>query len=309
VPADPLPSTESDSGTSRAFSISSKEKIVLTIAGFDPSGGAGILADLKTLHAQGLYAMACITALTLQNTQGVRAVEPVSATTVRATLETLAADVSFAAVKIGMLGTGAVAGVVAEFLQGLHGTSIKEGAAPQVVKPGSGGITIVLDPILRSSSGAELLDAAGQRVLREQLLAQVGWITPNLPELAALTERPLAQSRSEIEASAQALWRQAEALGNPSLRVVVTGGHGRQPEDLLWVGNSGQWFAGERVETRSTHGTGCTFSSALAARLALGEDAAEAVYNAKAYVAGALRSAPSIGQGHGPLEHFWQMRR
>ena len=246
--------------------------------------------------------MACITALTVQNSQGVRAVEPVEAATVRATLETLAEDVSFAAIKIGMLGTGAVVEVVAEFLDSLRGSELPAATLEAARIP------IVLDPIVRSSSGAELLDAAGQQILRERLLAVAGWITPNLPELAALTGRPVATSRAEVEASAQALLAQAETLGNPHLRVVVTGGHAERPDDLLWTGNGGQWFAGERVETQSTHGTGCTFSSALAARLVLGDGDAEAVRAAKDYVTAAMRAAQPIGQGHGPLEHFWRRR-
>ncbi len=261
------------------------------------------MADIKTFHAQGLYGMACITALTVQNSQGVRAVEPVEAATVRATLETLVEDVSFAAIKIGMLGTGAVAEVAAEFLDGLRSSEL-----PAATLEGDR-IPIVLDPIVRSSSGAELLDAAGQQILRERLLAVAGWITPNLPELTALTGRPVATSRAEVEASAQALLQMAATLGNSHLRVVVTGGHAERPDDLLWTGNGGQWFAGERVETQSTHGTGCTFSSALAARLVLGDGDAEAVRAAKDYVTGAMRAAQPIGQGHGPLEHFWRRRQ
>ncbi len=296
MPAVPPPSSVPNPGSSPTEHGSSPQKILLTIAGFDPSGGAGILADIKTFHAHGLYGMACITALTVQNTQGVRAVEPVPIERMRAELEALSVDVTFAAVKIGMLGTGAIAAGVAEFLG-------RVGDAP------GGPVPIVLDPILRSSSGAEMLDAAGQRAMRGPLLARAGWVTPNLLELATLTGRSVARGRSEVEASAQALVKLAAEAGHPDLRVVVTGGHAAQPDDLLWTGSGGQWFAGERVKTRSTHGTGCTFSSALAARLALGDGDAEAVRNAKAYVTGALRSARPIGLGHGPLEHFWRWRQ
>ncbi len=303
MPSVPQPFPALDSALSPAQRGPSLPKVLLTIAGFDPAGGAGILADIKTFHAHGLYGMACITALTVQNTQGVRAVEPVAAATVQATLQTLAEDVSFAAIKIGMLATGAVAAVVADFLDGLLGSK------QRTPTPVGDRIPVVLDPIVRSSSGAELLDAAGRQILQERLLAVVGWVTPNLPELAVWTGRPVATSRAEVEASAQALLQQAVALGNPGLRIVVTGGHAERPDDLLWTGTGGEWFAGERVETRSTHGTGCTFSSALAARLALGDGDAEAVRAAKAYGTEAIRAARPIGQGHGPLEHFWPWQR
>ncbi len=235
--------------------------------------------------------MACITALTVQSTLGVLAVEPVSARTVSETLRSLSGDVRFAAIKIGMLATGEIASVVAAFLKGQSGLAK---------------VPVVLDPILRSSSGAELLDAAGQVVLRNDLLALVDWITPNLQELAALTGRAVTQTREETEASGQVLLELAAKLGNPTLRVVVTGGHAARPDDLLMSLNAGShWFPGQHIATQATHGTGCTFSSALAARLALGNADRSAVEAAKSYVAGAMRAADPIGQGHGPVDHFW----
>ncbi len=268
--------------------------ILLTIAGFDPSAGAGILADLKTFAAHGVYGMAAITALTVQSTLGVQRVEPTSPVTLSETLHSLAGDVRFSAIKIGMLATKDLADAVADFLS----------TQPDV--------PVVLDPILLSSSGRVLLDLPGQQVLRSRLLARAHWITPNLEELAVLTARTVTDSREGTESSAQALLEMAAELGNPGLRVVVTGGHAAQPDDLLMVadstGNQRHWFPGERIETRATHGTGCTFSSALAARLALGDDDLSAVAAAKAYVTGAMRAAYPIGHGHGPLNHFWQQR-
>jgi len=266
--------------------------IALTIAGFDPSAGAGILADIKTFAAHGIYGMACITALTVQSTLGVQGMEPVAAHVLGETLLCLVGDVRLAAIKVGMLATGEIAGAVAGFLRS---------------QPG---VPVVLDPILRSSSGAELLDASGQAVLRKELLARADWITPNLEELAALTGRAISETHEETEASAQALLEMAARLGNPGLRVVVTGGHAARPDDLLiTLAADSQWFPGQRIVTRSTHGTGCTFSSALAARLALGDtDISMIVEAAKIYVTGAMRAAPPIGQGKGPLDHFWNRR-
>ncbi|HEX4020000.1 MAG TPA: bifunctional hydroxymethylpyrimidine kinase/phosphomethylpyrimidine kinase [Acidobacteriaceae bacterium] len=269
----------------------SPSTLLLTIAGFDPSAGAGILADIKTFAAHGLYGMACITALTVQSTLGVRGVEPVAAHTVDETLVSLAGDVQFSAIKIGMLATGELVQVVAAFLRS---------------QPG---IPVVLDPILQSSSGASLLDASGQRRLRQDLLALATWITPNINELAALTGRPLSATKAETEASAQALLEMAARLGNPDLRIVVTGGHAHpasNPDDLFLTSHGSHWVPGEWVETNATHGTGCTFSSALAARLVLGDADLPAVEAAKAYVTGALRAAQPIGHGKGPVHHFWR---
>jgi hydroxymethylpyrimidine/phosphomethylpyrimidine kinase len=254
--------------------------VVLTIAGFDPSSGAGITADLKGFAAHRLYGASAITALTVQSTLGVRRVEPVSPDLLRDTLDCLAADLSFAGVKIGMLGTGEVAGVVAEFLE----------------KTGIPAGRVALDPVLRSSSGRELLSEDGVRRLKSDLLPRVGWATPNSEELAVLAEMPV-RSREAVPAAAARL-----AERYPGLNVVVTGGHLDAPDDFLRTAEGEtRWFAGERIETRATHGTGCAFSSALLARLVRGDDPAEAVAAAKAYVAGAMRSAQPIGKGRGPV--------
>lgn len=265
--------------------------VCLTIAGFDPSSGAGITADLKTFAAHGVYGVAAITALTVQSTQEVRALEPVRPSLFRETLECLASDMSLVGVKLGML---ASAGLVAE---ADHFLRVRPELRPNVV----------LDPVLRSSSGAALLDAEGTALLRERLLGVVGWITPNLDELALLTGVEV-RTRERVPAAAERLARQAASIGNPGLAIVVTGGHLDRPDDYLLFNEQGSWLSGERVETRSTHGTGCAFSSALLAELVLGRGSMGAVEAAKRYVANALRTAYPVGQGRGPLHHLFAYR-
>jgi hydroxymethylpyrimidine/phosphomethylpyrimidine kinase len=262
--------------------------VCLTIAGFDPSSGAGITADLKTFAAHGVYGVAAITALTVQSTQGVRSLEPVRPSLFRETLECLAEDVSLDGVKLGML---AGAGLVAEAEHFLR-------ARPELRAK------VVLDPVLRSSSGAGLLDAEGTALLRERLLGVVGWTTPNLNELALLTDVE-ARTREQVPAAAERLARQAAKFGNPDIAIVVTGGHLDRPDDYLLLQGKGSWLTGERVETRSTHGTGCAFSSALLAELVLGRTGVDAVEAAKRYVTTALRAAYPVGQGRGPLHHLF----
>jgi hydroxymethylpyrimidine/phosphomethylpyrimidine kinase len=262
--------------------------VCLSIAGFDPSSGAGVTADLKTFAAHGVYGVAAITALTVQSTQGVRSLEPVRPSLFRETLECLAEDISLDGVKLGML---AGAGLVAEAEHFLR------------ARPGLRA-TVVLDPVLRSSSGAGLLDAEGTALLRERLLGVVGWITPNVNELALLTESEV-RTREQVPAAAERLARQAAKIGNPDIAIVVTGGHLDRPDDYLLLQGKGSWLPGERVETRSTHGTGCAFSSALVAELVLGRTGLDAVEAAKRYVTGALRAAYPVGQGRGPLHHLF----
>ncbi len=262
--------------------------IVLSIAGYDPSGGAGVLADLKTFAAHGVYGMACITALTVQSTQGVQRVQALAPGLVMESLDCLASDVRFSSIKVGMLGEHTVATAVVNWLHG------------QV------GVPVVLDPVLRSSSGSHLLDEEGIKMLREEWLGRVDWITPNLTELAALASVRLPVNRAETEDAASQLQQLAARRGNPGLKIVVTGGHAEKPDDLLLTGAGHRWYPGEHVETTSTHGTGCAFSSALASRLALGDDDDSAVRSAKEFVTGALRNAFPVGQGKGPLNHFWR---
>jgi hydroxymethylpyrimidine/phosphomethylpyrimidine kinase len=258
--------------------MASPPPIVLTIAGFDPSSGAGVTADIKTLAAHGCYGVACITALTVQSTQGVKAVAPVPANLVAETLAELAGDLSPAAIRVGMLGSAGVAQEVAGFL--------KTQSCP-----------LVLDPVLRSSSGAELLDAEGVAVLSTQLLPLATVITPNLAEAAALTGLEVG-SLEQMKAAA------ARLHDAGARNVVITGGHLAAPVDLLSEGGRLTEFPGERIESRSTHGTGCAFATALAANLARGRSLAESVARAQAYVRAAIAAAYSLGRGTGPINHL-----
>lgn len=268
------------------------KSVALSIAGFDPGSGAGITADLKTFAAHRIYGVACISALTVQSTQGVRAVEPLSASLVRQTLDCLAEDVFLSGIKIGMLGSAEIVGEVVSFLTRQSANFDRN--------------FIVLDPVLRSSSGTPLLDANGVCILRDELLQCIGWITPNIEELAILIgENPV--SRDQVPGAAARLKDLAAQLGNNELNVVVTGGDLSRPDDFLLTASSEQhWFPGEKIATTSTHGTGCAFSSALLCRLISGLRGREAVAAAKEYVTEALRSAYPIGKGKGPMNHFYR---
>jgi hydroxymethylpyrimidine/phosphomethylpyrimidine kinase len=267
-------------------------RTVLTIAGFDPSSGAGVTADLMVFAAHGLFGISCVTALTVQSTVGVMATDPIAAEMVRSTLDCLEADLPAAGIKIGMLSTTANVAVVVDFLTELHSLRSPEQRTP-----------VVLDPVLRSSSGRELLDPAGVRLLRERLLPLVDWITPNLDELGILTGQSVVD-RDDLEGAARSL----QSLGS-NLNVFATGGHLDTPDDLV-LAASGElrWLAGEKIVTQSTHGTGCALSSALLSRIVLGEDAFSASIGAKEYVAEAMRRASPLGRGHGPINHLWPLR-
>jgi hydroxymethylpyrimidine/phosphomethylpyrimidine kinase len=260
--------------------------VVLSIAGFDPSSGAGTLADIKTLAAHGCYGVGCITALTVQSTAGVKRVEPVSAELVRETLEELAADLPIAAARIGMLGSAAVLEAVADFLS----TS----RVPQVV----------LDPILHSSSGADLIDRKGFERMPRLLFPYSTVVTPNIAEAAQLTGLPV-NNVAEMKAAA----RRLHQMG--ARNVVVTGGHLERPIDLLSMAEEEECeqleFASEHVRSTSTHGTGCAFSTAIAANLALGKQLRDAVVLAKAYVTKAIARAYPLGHGPGPIHHLFRM--
>lgn len=257
---------------------------ILSIAGSDPSGGAGIQADIKAISANGGYAMAAITALTAQNTQSVVAVQMIPPDMISAQIAAIRADIRIDAVKIGMLGDAAIIAAVMQALQGLD--------AP-----------IVLDPVMVAKSGDRLLQADAVAALRDMLpLATV--ITPNLPEAADLLDQPEATTRDQMQAQAQALL----ALGPKA--VLLKGGHlaGDDCPDLLATNTGLTWLPGARQATRKTHGTGCTLSSALATLLGQGVPLGQAARQAKAYVADAIASANdlTVGQGHGPTHHFHQ---
>lgn len=263
----------------------------LTIAGFDPSAGAGVTADLKVFAAHGIYGMAAVTALTVQSTLGVRDSRAVEAGLLKETLACLGEDVDFAGIKIGMLAGRELVEVVADFLAGL-GDEARE--------------RVVLDPVIASSSGRALLEPDGVEALERRLLGLVGWITPNWDEAAALTGLPVG-SREEIAAAAGRLQEMAAEAGNGDLNVVVTGGHGERPDDFLRTPRGEEhWLTGERVETNATHGTGCAFSTALTCGLIEGFPAYPAVEAAKAYVTAALHAAYPVGTGKGPLNHLYR---
>lgn len=260
-------------------------KTVLTIAGFDPSSGAGVTADLMVFRTHGLFGTSCITGLTVQSTVGVRATHPVDATVVRETLDCLWDDLPAVGIKIGMLTTAANVGAVADFLERVR----------------KSGVAVVLDPVLRSSSGRELLEGDGVAVMRERLLPLVDWVTPNLDELAILSGRRVVE-RDDVPEAARALQRAVRGLN-----VMATGGHLSVPDDFVMTADGRmRWLAGERVETNSTHGTGCALSSALLCGLVRGD--VDSPRSAKEYVTGALRAARAMGKGRGPVEHLWQMR-
>ena len=260
--------------------------VVLTIAGFDPSSGAGITADIKTIAAHGCYGVSCITALTVQSTQGVNQVEGIKPALVTATLEELVSDLDIAGVHIGMLGNARVCLAVADFL-----------AAHKLPN-------VVLDPILKSSSGADLLDKQGKAVLVEKLLPLATLVTPNTAEAAALTETPVTSPEQMQQAAARLHEMGAKA-------VVVTGGDLEKATDLLsFPGSKGmeqEIFKAERQRSKSTHGTGCAFATAIACHLALGRGLPEAVLLAKAYVSAAIANATPLGRGTGPLHHLYRM--
>jgi len=266
--------------------------VVLTIAGFDPSSGAGITADIKTIAAHDCYGVSCITALTVQSTQGVRRVEVVDPKIIAETLHELVSDLRIEAVHIGMLGNAETVGAVADFLTRTR--------LPHVV----------LDPILKSTSGADLLDAAGMRLLIGRLLPLVELITPNLGEASVLTGMPV----TNLDQMRQAA-RSLHSMG--AANVVVTGGHLEKAIDLLSLttvfttggGIEQEVFKADRLPSNSTHGTGCAFSTALACHLAHGRGLPEAVLLSKVYVSAAIANAYPIGRGVGPLNHLYRSRQ
>ena len=262
--------------------LSAAWPVVLSIAGFDPSSGAGIAADLKTFGAHGCYGVAALTALTIQNTQGVFAVYPTEPAVLKETVAALLGDGRVKAIKIGMLASRANAEVVSEVLD----------ANPTLPS--------VLDPVIRSSSGRDLADDACQEYLREQLIKRASVITPNLVEASALTGL-----RVENQEAMKGAARRLVEMG--ARAVVVTGGHLDKAIDVFFDGSALEVFMGDRVKPDNTHGTGCTFSSAIAANLALGRQLRDAVVLAKAYVTEAIRKAYVVGPGRVPLNHLYRM--
>jgi hydroxymethylpyrimidine kinase/phosphomethylpyrimidine kinase len=260
---------------------------VLSIAGSDPSGGAGIQADLKTFAAMRCYGMAVVTALTAQNTRGVTAVHVPPADFLGEQIDAIFADIDVAAVKIGMLANGAIARLVAARLRRYR---------PRF---------IVLDPVLVATSGDSLGTPDTLAAMREDLIPVATLVTPNIPEAARLADRPLARDVDDMRRTAEVIY----GLGAPA--VLVKGGHlhGAMSEDVLFDGSTHHVLSSPRVDTQNTHGTGCTLSSAIAAALANGLDLAAAVASAKIYLTAALEASDAlrVGHGHGPVHHFYAL--
>lgn len=278
--------------------MAEKPPIVLTIAGFDPSSGAGVTADIKTIAAHGCYGVACISAMTVQSTSGVRRVQATDPELVMETLEELAGDLDISAVHIGMLGSAKVVKAVADFLS----TAPKNGAAKN---PGKARLpNIVLDPVLKSSSGASLLDAAGSKLLTERLIPLSDVVTPNVDEAAVITGLKV-KDLDDMKAACGKL----HEMGAQA--VVITGGHLDKAIDLLSFttkrGIEQEVFKAERQRSNSTHGTGCAFATAMACHLALDRGIAEAALLAKTYVAAAISYGHPLGKGIGPVHHLYRM--
>jgi hydroxymethylpyrimidine/phosphomethylpyrimidine kinase len=257
--------------------------VALTIAGSDPSGGAGIQADLKTFAAHTVFGTSAITAITAQNTNGVSVMMALPPDLVVAQIDAIASDFELASTKIGMLANAAIIHAVADAIA-RHNLQ-----------------RIVLDPVMVASRGSVLLDTDGVEALRERLLAGAMVVTPNTTEarvLTGLTIDTVADMRRAAE--------QLVSMG--AQNAIVTGGHiDGPPIDVLYDGNQYLELSADRVDTIHTHGTGCTLAAAISARLALGDSVADALRAAKAYVTLALQQAPGLGKGHGPLQHFPQL--
>jgi hydroxymethylpyrimidine/phosphomethylpyrimidine kinase len=257
--------------------------IVLSVAGFDPTGGAGVTADLKTFAAHNCYGVAVVTSLAVQNTSAMLGRYDTSPDVVAEQIRALAEDMPLSAVKVGMLGSAGNVEVVAAAL---------ERYSPPFV---------VLDPVFRSTSGAELLDAAGIEALCARLLPKVTLITPNIDEAARLAGQEI-QNLEQMKSAAASLHARY------GVRVVITGGHLDKPQDLFYDGSDYSVFAGDRIRSENTHGTGCAFSSAIAANLALGKSLPDAIVLAKAFVTKAIEKGYPLGRGPGLLNHLYRLQ-
>ena len=259
-------------------------RTALTIAGSDSGGGAGIQADLKTFAAHGVFGTSAVTAITAQNTLGVTAWQAMPADLVTAQIEAVAADFDLRAVKVGMLATAAIVEAVA--------AAIMELDLPDVV----------VDPVMVATGGDRLLDEDAIEAIKRELMPHTRVLTPNVPEAEALSGMGIA-SVDDMRSAARRI------LASGPRVVLVKGGHLTGPEsvDVVVTAHESFELRRPRVETTSTHGTGCTLSSAIAANLALGLELQPALERAREYVDGAIRHAPGLGRGHGPLGHFWRV--
>jgi hydroxymethylpyrimidine/phosphomethylpyrimidine kinase len=257
--------------------------ICLTVAGSDPSGGAGIQADLKTFSAMGVYGMAVITALTAQNTQEVRGIHPVPAEFVGLQIDTVLDDIPCRSVKTGMLADADIIRIVTQ--------------AALTRK-----IRLVVDPVMVSTSGARLLDESAVQVLIRELIPLSRIVTPNAPEAGVLTGSDI-RTWDDMQRAA----RRIHEMGADA--VLIKGGDMRSGDvvtDVFFDGINLETFRAPRIETRNTHGSGCTLASAICAGLALGRDIRTAVLDAREFVYGAIKHAEPLGEGNGPLDHMWQ---
>ncbi len=254
-------------------------RTALTIAGSDSSGGAGIQADIKTMTMNGVYAMSAVTALTAQNTRGVRSVLPSTPAFLDDQLDTVFEDIFPDAVKIGMVPSPELAHVVSAALCSY------------------GARNIVLDPVMVATSGSVLSEKSAIAVFEKELYPKVTLLTPNIPEAEILAGFPIADRR-DMERAALAIGRKVPVL--------VKGGHSREDaDDVLCIDGELEWFEGERIDNPNTHGTGCTLSSAIASGLARGFSLEDSIRRAKAYLSDALRSMLSLGSGSGPVNHIF----
>ena len=259
-------------------------KTVLTIAGSDSIGGAGIQADLKTMCAHKVYGMTVIAALTAQNTMGVQAIHTPPPEFVTTQMDSVFSDIFPDAVKIGMLANASIIQAVADGLSKYHAKNI------------------VLDPVMISTSNHRLLEESAEKALIKVLLPLADVITPNLPEAAALSGVPQITNREQMIDAAKAISSLTKAA------ILVKGGHLADcADDLLFADGAAHWFSTPHIETDNTHGTGCTLSSAIASNLALGHPLVEAVRLSKDYITGALRNDPHLGHGNGPLNHLYAL--
>ena len=258
-------------------------KTALTIAGSDCSGGAGIQADLKTMTMNGVYAMSAVTALTAQNTTGVRAILESPPEFLRQQIDAVFEDIYPDAVKVGMVSSVSLIRVIAERLR-FYGAS-----------------NIVVDPVMVATSGAKLIDDSAIEELKKSLLPIASVITPNIPEAEVLSGMTI-RGEEDMAAAAKVIY---ESFG---CAVLCKGGHSiSDANDLLFNADGCQWFRGKRIDNPNTHGTGCTLSSAIAANLAKGEPLDKAVQYAKEYISGALAAQLDLGKGSGPMDHAFRI--
>jgi len=262
-----------------------KMKTVLTIAGSDSSGGAGIQADIKTMTAHDVYAMSAITALTAQNTLGVTDIMEATPDFLGEQLDSIFTDIYPDAVKVGMVSSVGLIDIISERLKFYKAKNI------------------VVDPVMISTSRSKLLQDDAIETLKEKLFHQAILLTPNIPEASVLSGMPIEDEMDMIKA--------AEVISNQyECAVLCKGGHSEHnANDLLYSNDNYRWFIGERIDNSNTHGTGCTLSSAIASNLAKGMDLEISIQAAKQYISGAIRDMLNLGQGSGPLNHVWNFKK